>query len=248
MVPQDTLRRHVHVYFAIETRLLPNFEEYCPDPPDYSSYKEHTAIAKKAEFLRKWKEEKAPELLHCLRVSRIEAVVFDFRDGEWDTMRACPKVADKPKRVSVSAKEVRGSVGVEFYRRLYDMLNEDEFGLSGVSGDRVSFRSRDGDFERHMLRVDMLRGARKKVEHIPSDLFLKLNSLSLRTVLGPEKYADIEVLMKQCRLVSDIEDQVMKDLQEVLNVFHAVHLCPRVDLRKEAIGAEQEIEPVTLDG
>ncbi|GIW89667.1 MAG: hypothetical protein KatS3mg109_0099 [Pirellulaceae bacterium] len=244
MYEQDALKRHVQVYLAMETKFIPRYDQYCPEPPEYSSYKAATAAAKQAEFRRKWLEEDARELLHCVRIDRIEAAVYDFRSLEYDALRAVPAKDDKFFRVSIRREDVKGSLATAFYCELFNKLAEK--GLHGLTGDRVTFRSRNGDWDRHLLRVELIRGRRSAVAHIPNDLFFKVRSLDYGTVFGPDRYADHNILLTQLKVRSPHPDYLLGQLHETLLVFHAGFLCPLVkadelDMASKEVGvAENE--------
>ena len=218
------LYRHVHIYLETRTSLVPGFAQYRPSAP--ASYKKQETID---EWLRKWDEESAPHLLHCLLLERLEAVIFDFESNERESLYACPGPEDRYSAVSL-VRQPRRPVAFMFLAALDQIVRPR--GFSSLDADRVSYRSSKGSFDRHLIRVEAMKAKQGLVfDKIEPMLLLKLSSFDWNSVLGPESHGNSEILARQMgawdpRADSVQEDEVVKGrLQTTLNIFERIRAC-----------------------
>lgn len=216
-------KRHLHIYFSIETSHRRGFQKYQPTPPvSYSKDRQ-------AKWVEEWQTEKSLEQLHCIHIQRLEALVFDFESPEFESLYAVPPESAKEVRFSLN-RDGGISVGASFFVKLNALVSSK--GFANLYGDNISYRSSRGSFDRHLLRIEAMRNRDGQVlKTVNPVLFLKLNSFDWGTVLGPESSGNREALIEQMKLQGEQNDNVLADLQTTVNVFSRMGVCPKIAVK-----------------
>lgn len=222
--------RHVQIYLETSTELLDGYREYAPDVP-----KSYTSEKAKANWLASWREETAPGKLHCVQMTGVQAVVFDFETSEMESLYACPGENATYYHISVE-KTSKVSVAAQFFKQLDAIVRQR--GFSSLHSDRISYRSSKGSFDRHLLRVETMRSRRGNVfDKIEPLLYLKLTSFDWNSILGPDVAGDSEILARQMglwdsRADSDRESERVKGrLQTTINIYERIRAVPYVEIK-----------------
>lgn len=214
--------RHVHIYLQIGYELRSDIATMLPPVP--ASY-----TGKKAEeWQQRWLTDTATRLVHTRHISRVVALLFDFESPEPDTLYACPEPRVAAKLFDIDRMAQKEEPAALFMFRLGEQITKR--GLVGLSPDRVSYRSSwDGD--KYAIRAGLLSARNGEVlRTVPTELLLKLNWYTRKTIIGPEDKVDQDVMIDRCGLRVVNPDLLMGELLTTLAVYQRAGLAVGVNI------------------
>lgn len=243
--------RNIHVYVAYQTLRIKNWREEL-GAPEY--VKKPAALLKKDEKLPEEEQrkillsqeraeedrrvayeadlaEKALTQLHTARVSRIEAVVFDFDSPEYDPAAAIPPDSCEPAYFSLRVGKESPAPGIEFLKMLQKYV--ERRGKLNLISRYVSWRGSEPRFLRLMVRNQTMRLRKTQLRKTYMPLYFQSTTFDWNSCVGAEKYGDTNRLITQLGLTHGLfEDPVLDELSVTLQIFARAGLAPDVDLAR----------------
>lgn len=208
--------RHIQAYVVMQSQLLEGWEKFVPPYERKKTHNETQHEAAQRTHIQKWMEKFAKQV-DKVRVARIEALLLSFYSPE-----SKPEFAVAPEdahacRISLDTEATGGgSVALAYLRQATKFIAEDD---AYYSPSRVSMRTIDGAFERHLIRGEAMATRALATGEIPGALYYANPTLSLSSLLGPSTHCDNDVMLSRLRLHPKTADPVAGALQQLLEAF-----------------------------
>lgn len=211
---------HLHLYVAVETSLNENAKAFIKPFTPFKTKSVEENNAREVEHYQK-EEKKLSERLDAIRVSKVVAEAYLFTSQERRSEYAVPAARDPG---TVSKRLVIDGVqsATNFFLAVTKLIENTKKTVSpDLSPDGVSFRSKDGSWARHALRVSAIGETPNGLfqSGISPALYLAQQTYSWTSVLGPkadidqERFVDRLVEKYQLKLAgSPAEQELNKTL------------------------------------
>lgn len=228
-----SVNRTVHIYISAGYGLLPTWRETLPEfiprvswsaEKNEKGRREHDANA----------EQQAKARLDCCFPNEIHAIVYDFESEVYESTLACPSAEDTPHYIV--AKDVK-SAGASFLKGLHDTLSSRS--RMQIEQRRVLWRSKESQFIHRACRIDAARQFKSILGKVNPNLFFAPATFGWTSLMGPERDAAPERLIKQFGIFSEEANPIRAELDITLQLFERFGMCRATPLPPEPASPQE---------